>query len=87
MDVANPRYSTSDALLDVALGHARGALKCETRLIRLSALKFRNCEGYYSKSAHDCTWPCSITQMDEADQLGEVYELSLIHISEPTRRS
>jgi len=78
MDEANPRYSTSEALLGAALEHARGALKCETRLIRLSALKFRNCEGYYSKSAHACTWPCSITQMDEADQLGEVYE-ALVH--------
>jgi multimeric flavodoxin WrbA len=43
-------------------------------MIRLSALKFRHCEGYYSKSAHACTWPCSITQMDPADQLTEVYE-------------
>ena len=33
-------------------------------MIRLSELKFRACEGYYSKSAHACTWPCSITQMD-----------------------
>ena len=38
----------------------------ETRLIRLNALKFRACEGYYSKSAEACTWPCSITQMDAA---------------------
>ena len=34
-------------------------------MIRLSELKFRACEGYYSKSAHACTWPCSITQMDD----------------------
>ncbi|HSS77039.1 MAG TPA: NAD(P)H-dependent oxidoreductase, partial [Thermoanaerobaculia bacterium] len=46
----------------------------ETRMIRLSDLKFRACEGYYSKSAHACTWPCSITQMDPTDQLEEVYE-------------
>jgi len=78
MDEMNPRYSTSDALLQVALDHARDALKCETRLIRLSALKFRNCEGYYSKSANACTWPCSITQMDAADELTEVYE-ALVH--------
>ncbi|HJS36512.1 MAG TPA: Rieske 2Fe-2S domain-containing protein [Burkholderiales bacterium] len=78
MDEANPRYSTSDALLQVSLEHAREALQCETRLIRLSALKFRNCEGYYSKSAHACTWPCSITQMDAADQLDQVYE-ALVH--------
>jgi nitrite reductase/ring-hydroxylating ferredoxin subunit/multimeric flavodoxin WrbA len=78
MDEANPRYSTSDALLQVSLGHARDALKCETKLIRLSALKFRNCEGYYSKSANACTWPCSITQMDDKDELTEVYE-ALVH--------
>lgn len=78
MDEANPRYSTSDALLDVALGHARDALRCETKLIRLSALKFRQCEGYYSKSAQACTWPCSITQMDDKDELTEVYE-ALVH--------
>ena len=78
MDEANPRYSTSDALLEVALEHARGALKCETSLIRLSALKFRACEGYYSKSANACTWPCSITQMDDKDELTAVYE-ALVH--------
>ncbi|MEO8145375.1 MAG: Rieske 2Fe-2S domain-containing protein [Betaproteobacteria bacterium] len=78
MDEANPRYSTSDALLEVSLEHARDALKCETRLIRLSSLKFRNCEGYYSKSANACTWPCSITQMDDKDELTGVYE-ALVH--------
>jgi multimeric flavodoxin WrbA len=41
-------------------------------------LKFRNCEGYYSKSASACTWPCSITQMDDKDQMTEVYE-ALVH--------
>jgi nitrite reductase/ring-hydroxylating ferredoxin subunit/multimeric flavodoxin WrbA len=73
MDEAFPRYSTSDDLLRVALASGEGA-GAETKLIRLSALKFRHCEGYYSKSAHACTWPCSITQMDPADQLTEVYE-------------
>ncbi|MEX2197369.1 MAG: Rieske 2Fe-2S domain-containing protein [Burkholderiales bacterium] len=78
MDEANPRYSTSDALLQVSLDHAKDTLKCETKLIRLSALKFRNCEGYYSKSANACTWPCSITQMDPSDQLDQVYD-ALVH--------
>src|SRR5262249_48665189 len=50
----------------------------EGRLIRLSELKFRNCEGYYSKSAEACTWPCSITQMDADDQLDRVYE-AVVH--------
>ncbi len=77
MDNAFPRYSTSDDLLETALAHAatQGA---ETRLIRLRELEFRACEGYYSKSSHACTWPCSITQMDPADQLDRVYE-GLVH--------
>jgi multimeric flavodoxin WrbA len=47
-------------------------------LLRLSALKFRNCEGYYSKSAQACTWPCSITEMDPSDEMEQVYE-ALVH--------
>lgn len=73
MDTANPRYSTSDALLESALAGAR-AQGAQTRLIRLAELNFRACEGYYSKSAHACTWPCSITQMDPGDQMDRVYE-------------
>jgi len=69
-----PRFSTSDELLGAALDHARDALGCETRLLRLNDLSFRACEGYYSKSARACTWPCSITQMDPNDQLDGVYE-------------
>ena len=78
MDAANPRYSTSDALLEHALAHAAETLGCETRLLRLNELKFRHCEGYYSKSAQACTWPCSITQMDPDDQLDRVYE-AIVH--------
>lgn len=73
MHAEHPRYSTSDALLEIALAHA-AASGCETQLIRLRELNFRACEGYYSKSAHACTWPCSITQMDPNDQLDRVYE-------------
>ncbi|MBA4387429.1 MAG: (2Fe-2S)-binding protein [Verrucomicrobia bacterium] len=73
MDVLNPRYSTSDRLLGVALDRAKES-GAETRLIRLADLKFRACEGYYSKSARACTWPCSITQMDPEDQMTKVYE-------------
>jgi nitrite reductase/ring-hydroxylating ferredoxin subunit/multimeric flavodoxin WrbA len=78
MDVANPRYSTSDALLDIALDYAARELGTDTRRIRLAELKFRHCEGYYSKSADACTWPCSITEMDPADQMAEVYE-AVVH--------
>lgn len=74
MDEANPRPSTSDHLLTIAADHAREALGAESRIIRLSELSFRHCEGYYSKSAHACTWPCSITQMDPADQMDRVYD-------------
>jgi len=71
IDVANPRYSTSDALLEIALQHAT-QLGTEVRTISLAELSFRACEGYYSKRAHACTWPCSITQMER------VYE-ALVH--------
>jgi multimeric flavodoxin WrbA/nitrite reductase/ring-hydroxylating ferredoxin subunit len=77
MDAAYPRYSTSDALLEAALQSAKDE-GCEVQLIKLNELKFRNCEGYYSKSAQACTWPCSITQMDPEDQLDRVYE-ALVH--------
>lgn len=73
MDLKNPRYSTSEALLHAAEEKAQ-ALGCATRFIRLAELSFRNCEGYYSKSAQACTWPCSITQMDDKDELSAVYE-------------
>ncbi len=78
MDRTNPRYSGSDALLAHAIGHAGRELDAQTRLVRLGALSFRACEGYYSKSARACTWPCSITQMDPRDQLEQVYE-ALVH--------
>lgn len=74
MDNRYPRYSTSEALLESALEHGRNKHSLETRLIRLRELSFRACEGYYSKSAHACTWPCSISQMDPKDGMGEVYE-------------
>lgn len=74
MDNAHPRFSTSDELLTTALDHAAAAHGAETRLIKLRELAFRSCEGYYSKSARACTWPCSITQMDSEDELDSVYE-------------
>ena len=77
MDPKNPRFSGSDHLLEAALESAK-ASGAETQLIRLNDLSFRACEGYYSKAAHACTWPCSITQMDPDDQLDRVYE-ALVH--------
>src|SRR5262245_26572593 len=78
MTLDYPRYSGSDALLEVALAHARSGLQLETQYIKLRELNFRPCEGFYSKSAHACTWPCSITQMDKTDQLDRVYE-AVVH--------
>ncbi|MDH5233524.1 MAG: NAD(P)H-dependent oxidoreductase [Gemmatimonadota bacterium] len=78
MEQGHPRYSTSEALLEHALGYAAGTLHAEQQLIRLRDLAFRSCEGFYSKSAKACTWPCSITQMDPDDQLDRVYE-AVVH--------
>jgi len=78
MDSKNPRYSTSEALLKHALQKAESDLQLPTKLLRLSELSFRNCEGFYSKAAPACTWPCSITQMDPADEMEQVYEV-LVH--------
>ncbi|MEY4932613.1 MAG: hypothetical protein RLZZ403_933 [Pseudomonadota bacterium] len=78
MTADHPRYSTSEDLLGTALKHASDKLACETRLLRVRDLSFRACEGFYSKSARACTWPCSITQMDANDQMERVYE-GLVH--------
>ena len=78
MTAEHPRYSTSDALLELAMHAAAGYLACETALLRIRDLNVRPCEGYYSKSARACTWPCSITQMDPADEMEKVYE-GIVH--------
>lgn len=78
MDRKHPRPSTSERLLETSLDAAATNLGCETRLIRLDSLSFRPCEGFYSKSARACTWPCSITQMDASDEMDQVYE-ALVH--------
>lgn len=75
------RYSTSEALLELALAHARESLGAETTLVRLRDLAFRHCEGYYSISARACTWPCSITQADADDQMRVVYE-AVVHTAD-----
>ncbi len=74
MDTSYPRYSTSEALLETALEHASSHHGLQTRMIKLREHSFRACEGYYSKSAQACTWPCSISQMDENDGMNVVYE-------------
>jgi multimeric flavodoxin WrbA len=74
MNRQHPRVSTSERLLTAALDHARGTLGAETQLLKLNDLTFRHCEGYYSKSAQACTWPCTITEIDAADEMQQVYE-------------
>lgn len=78
MTADHPRYSTSEDLLEHALTVARDEDGLATQLIRLRELSFRPCEGFYSKSARACTWPCSITQMDANDQMERVYE-GIVH--------
>ncbi|MFN0098710.1 MAG: Rieske 2Fe-2S domain-containing protein [Gemmatimonadaceae bacterium] len=78
MEEGYERVSTSELLLTHALEYAARELESETQLIRLRDLSFRSCEGFYSKSAKACTWPCSITQMDTNDQLDRVYE-AVVH--------
>lgn len=73
MEKRNPRYSTSEYLLEIALRRA-SSLGAETKLIRLNELKFNTCGGYYSKDERACTWPCTFTQMDPKDGLTPVYE-------------
>jgi multimeric flavodoxin WrbA len=74
MTPGQPRYSTSEDLLQHALASAAQELECETQLLCVRDLRIRECEGYYSKSARACTWPCSITQMDTNDQMDRIYE-------------
>lgn len=74
MTSGHPRYSTSEDLLEHGLKKAAETSDCETRVLRVRDLSFRACEGFYSKSARACTWPCSITQMDSKDQMDQVYE-------------
>jgi len=78
MDPKHPRYSTSEQLLTYSLKRAQAEMSVETQLLKLSELQFRNCEGFYSKSSHACTWPCSITQMDPEDEMEKVYE-AMVH--------
>jgi len=78
MDKNHPRFSTSEDLLKKGLDKAGSELDVETKIISLSDLNFRHCEGFYSKSEKACTWPCSITKLDPSDEMSVVYE-NLVH--------
>ena len=73
MNNSLPRYSTSEAALELALGYAKEHYGAATKMIRLRDLGFRNCEGYYSQHMNACTWPCSITEMNPDDGMTPLY--------------
>jgi nitrite reductase/ring-hydroxylating ferredoxin subunit/multimeric flavodoxin WrbA len=72
-DVA-PRKSTSESSLEFALDYAKNKLNADCTMIKLRKLKFRHCEGFYSKNAKACIFPCSISEIDKDDQMLEIYE-------------
>ena len=43
-------------------------------MIKLRDLEFNHCEGYYSKNANACIFPCSISERDSEDQMIRIYE-------------
>jgi nitrite reductase/ring-hydroxylating ferredoxin subunit/multimeric flavodoxin WrbA len=73
-DKIAPRKSTSEQSLEFALDFAKNKLGADCHMIKLRNLKFRHCEGYYSKNAKACIFPCSISEIDKEDQMLEVYE-------------
>lgn len=68
-----PRYSTSEAALEMALDYAKEHHGAATKILKLRDLGFRACEGYYSQHMNACTWPCSITEMKPKDGMTQVY--------------
>ena len=69
-----PRKSTCKTALQFALDYSKNELNAETIMIKLRELEFKDCEGYYSKNAKACIFPCSISEMDKADQMIQIYE-------------
>ena len=47
-------------------------------MIKLRELEFKDCEGYYSKNANACIFPCSISEMDKEDQMMQIYEKMIL---------
>lgn len=72
------RDSTSEISLNKALSYSKEKYKASTVLLRLRDLEFRHCEGYYSINEQACTWPCSISEMDENDGMNEVYRKMIL---------
>jgi multimeric flavodoxin WrbA len=72
-DKMAPRKSTSEEALRFALDYAHSVFEAETVMIKLRELNFKHCEGYYSKKANACIFPCSISEVDKEDQMLEIY--------------
>ena len=77
-DDTSPRKSTSEAALQFALDYAKDKHNAETKMLKLRQLNFRHCEGYYSKNPRACIFPCSISEMDEKDEMIEVYDKVIV---------
>lgn len=73
-----PRKSTSEEALAYALDYAKNELDSNILMIKLRDLSFKHCEGYYSKNAKACIFPCSISEMDKDDQMIEVYDKLIV---------
>ena len=73
-DKVAPRKGTSEEALNFALEYAKNKLGTECNMIKLRQLNFKHCEGYYSKNAKACIFPCSISEIDKEDQMLEIYE-------------
>lgn len=77
-DDVTPRTSTSEAALEFALNYAKSRHNAEIVMLKLRQLNFRHCEGYYSKDARACIFPCSISEMDPKDQMIEIYDRVIV---------
>jgi len=89
-DIIAPRKSTSEDTLNLALEYAKKNLGVETVMIKLQDLEFSHCEGYYSKNANACIFPCSISERDSEDQMIQIYEkvilwADIVFIATPIR--
>jgi nitrite reductase/ring-hydroxylating ferredoxin subunit/multimeric flavodoxin WrbA len=89
-DEVAPRKSTSEEALRYALDYSKNEFGTETAMIKLRDLHFKHCEGYYSKNASACIFPCSISEMDKDDQMIEIYQkvilwADVVIISTPIR--
>jgi nitrite reductase/ring-hydroxylating ferredoxin subunit/multimeric flavodoxin WrbA len=89
-DKVAPRKSTSEEALWYALDYAKNEFGAETKMIKLRELHFKHCEGYYSKNASACIFPCSISEMNKEDQMIEIYQkvilwADVVIISTPIR--